>query len=95
MPAPAVDELLLQLETALDLPVTPERLDERRRHKLRALKDALEGRAAARQVAPAPAAGLLELLRQGGLGAEQRDRLHAIVAALRRAPPGALGAPMA
>ena len=95
LPAPAVDELLLQLETALDLPITPARQDERRQQKLRALKDALEGRAPARPGAPQPAAGLVALLRQRGLAAEQRERLHAIVAALRQAPPGALGVPMA
>jgi hypothetical protein len=95
LPAPAIDELLLQLETALNVPITPERQDARRQQKLRALKDALEGRAAARAGTPEPAAGLLALLQQRGLVAEQRERLHAIVAALRQVPPGALGVPLA
>jgi hypothetical protein len=42
LPGPAFDELLLQLEAALDLPASPESLAARRELKLRALKDALE-----------------------------------------------------
>ncbi|HSQ72941.1 MAG TPA: DUF349 domain-containing protein, partial [Rubrivivax sp.] len=91
--AAAVDVLLLQLETALELPITPERQEERRQLKLRALKDAMEGRTPARQGAAPPAEGLLALLRQGGLSAVQRARLHEIAAALRQAPPGTLVAP--
>lgn len=86
----AVDDLLLQLEAALDMPSPPERQAERRQLKLRALKEAMEGRGPA---APGPAqhaAAWLAMLRQGGLDAAQRQRLQALVAALRQSPPGAL-----
>lgn len=87
----AFDELLLQLEVALDLPATPEWQAARRELKLRAMKDTLEGRAAATQGPVQQAAWLVDALAQAGLGATQRERLHAIVAALRQAPPGTLG----
>jgi hypothetical protein len=89
--APAeVDRLLLQVEAALDVPTAPQWEAERRQLKLRALKDAMEGR---RSDACQPADALLGLLRQAGLSAGQRPRLHALVAALRQAPPGAIGTP--
>jgi hypothetical protein len=89
---PAVDELLLQLEAALDVATAAHWQAERRALKLRALKDALEGR---RPDGPAqPADALQALLRQAGLGAEQRERLQAVIAALRLAAPGALGSPV-
>ena len=86
--APACDELLLKLEAAFDLPVSGDLQAARRDMKLRALKEALEGRAPKQQD---PAAQRAEwfaaALRQNGLTAPQRERLHALVAALRRAPP--------
>jgi DNA repair protein SbcC/Rad50 len=91
----AVNDLLLQLETALDLPATPERLAARRDMKLRALKDALEGRATSTLEPARRAEGLVALLRQRGLDADQCARLHALVAALRDAAPGTLVAPAA
>ena len=91
--ADAVDELLLRLEAALNLPSAPEWLDARRQLKLRALKDAMEGRTGDRPAPAQPAEGLLAALRQSGLSPAQRDRLHALVAALRQAPPRSLGAP--
>lgn len=88
--APAVDDLLLQLEAALDLLATPEMQAARRELKLRALKDTLEGRATS-ALAPAAqrAQWLAAALRQGGLAVAQRERLHAVIAALRQTPPGA------
>ena len=91
-----MDELLLQLEMALDLPVPPERQAERQMLKLRALKDAMEGRSTHRHAQaspPQPAESLLALLRVSGLTAAQRERLHGLVAALRQAPPDTLGVP--
>jgi exonuclease SbcC len=89
---PACDELLLQLEAALELPASPEWQAARRDLKLRALKDALEGRA---PQGTDPVAQRTQwfaaVLRQNGMTPEQRDRLHALIAALRRAAPGSLG----
>lgn len=91
---PAMDELLLQLEVALDMPATPQWQAARRDLKLRAMKDALEGR---RSPNPAPdqqADRLAAALRQSCGTVAQRERLHALVAALRRAPAGSLAAPV-
>jgi hypothetical protein len=85
-----VDDLLLQLEAVLDLPTTPERQAERRQLKLRALKAVMEGRVQPAQGPAQPGEAWLALLRQGGLSPAQRQRLHALVAALRQAPPGTL-----
>jgi hypothetical protein len=90
--ADAVDELLLQLEAALNLPSAPEWQDARRHLKLRALKEAMEGRASDRPAQAQQADWLLAALRQSGLSPAQRDRLHALVAALPQTPPGPLGA---
>ena len=91
--ADTVDELLLRLEAALNLPSAPEWQDARRHLKLRALKEAMEGRASDRPAQAEPDDSLLAALRQSGLTVAQRDRLHALVAALRQSPPGTLGAP--
>ena len=85
---PAFDDLLLQLETALDLPATPEQQDARRQLKLRTLKDTLEGRASAD--AGPPSSWLPAALRQRGATPAQRQRLQALVATLRQATPGSL-----
>jgi hypothetical protein len=85
-----VDDLLLQLEAVLDLPSTPERQAERRQLKLRALKAAMEGRGQPAQGPAEHGAAWLALLRQDGLTPAQRQRLQALVAALRQAPPGTL-----
>ena len=93
LPALEVDDLLLQLENALDLPTAPEWQAAKQNLKLRALKEAMEGRRPLKQ-GPAPQAGwLLAAVRQSGLSTAQRTRLHALLAALRQAPPGALGSP--
>ena len=91
---PAFDELLLQLEAALDLPAAPEWRAARRDLKLRAMKDALEGRASQNLDPARQADWLAAALRQSDTAAAQRERLHALMAALRQAPPGALGSPM-
>ena len=85
------DELLLRCEDALGLAPAPAQAAARRELKLRAMKEALEGRAASRatDATARPAAWLGRLLAQGGLDAAQRERLHAVLDALRRdAPPG-------
>jgi DNA repair protein SbcC/Rad50 len=91
--AAQVDDLLLRLEAALDLPTAPAWQAARQQLKLRALKDTMEGRAPA-QAGPQQNAGWLQaLLRQAGLDAAQRARLQALVAALRAAQPAVLGLP--
>ena len=87
------DDWLLRLEAALELPVTPEQQAARHQFKLRALKDTLEGRVPAPQGKAPLVDGLSALLRQADLDAPRRQRLHALLAALRAAPPGALGLP--
>lgn len=89
--ATACDDLLLQLEAAFDVPSAPEWQPARRELKLRALKEALEGRSPkARDPAVLHAQWFAAALLQGGLAAAQRERLHALVAVLRRAPAGSL-----
>ena len=90
--ASAVDELLLQLEAAFDLPVTPELQAARRDMKLRALKDTLEGRATpSRDPATQRDAWFAAALRQSGTTFAQQQRLRAVIAALRQAPPSSFG----
>ncbi len=88
--ASALDDLLLQLEATMELPATPEWLAARRELKLRAMKDTLEGRASSILGPARPAEGFAAALRQSCTTAAQRERLQALVAALRRAPPGSL-----
>ena len=85
----AMEDLLLQLEAALDLPATPELQAARRGLKLRALKAALEGRAA-HEANPETqrTQWLAAALRQGVPGAAHAQRLRAVITALRRVPPG-------
>jgi hypothetical protein len=88
LPAVPVDEWLLRLETALNLPTAPEWQAARQQLKLRALKDTLEGRSPPPQAQPEEA--LRAALQQSGLSPAQRARLQALVAALRLAAPGTL-----
>ena len=85
----AMDDLLLQLEAALDVPATPQLQAARRGFKLRALKETLEGRAA-HEANPETqrAQWLAAALRQGLPGAAHGERLVAVIAALRRTLPG-------
>jgi hypothetical protein len=97
----ACDDLLLQLEMALDMPAAPEWQEARRRLKLQALKDTMEGR----QPAPSNsgsvgsntkpgAQALLALLQQPVLEPQQQARLQTVLQALRNAAPGSLGLPV-
>lgn len=84
------DELLLQLEAAwgLDSPAAFE--SARRQLKLQAMKAALETRrpaAAAAAATTTPVQQLAELLRRATLDAAQRERLGAVLSALRRRGP--------
>ena len=85
----ALDEVLLQLEAALDMPATPQLQAARRGLKLRALKAALEGRVSPEANPETERTQwLAAALRQGLPGAANADRLHAVIAALRRLQPG-------
>ncbi len=92
-PVPAsfkLEDLLLQLESTLDLPASPQQIAARRALKLRALKDTLEGRGAAAVDASDRASWLSAALRHRSGDAGLRERLHALIAALRAAAPGTL-----
>ena len=89
--AATLDDLLLQLESALDLPATAEQQAARRLLKLRALKDTMEGRSSADTGPAGQAQALAAALRQCATTPVQQQRLLAVVAALGRAPSGALG----
>jgi len=82
---PALDLLLLQLEIELDCDCAPEHQAARRELKLQQLKATLEGRSATEPVNPS--AWLTTALTQKP-NSGQRDRLLAIVAEIRKAPPG-------
>ena len=85
----AMGDLLLQLEAALDLPATAEQQAARRELKLRALKDALEGRGA-RTVDPLAqrAQWLAAAVRQRAPTAVQAERLRSVIAVLRKSSGG-------
>jgi hypothetical protein len=81
-----VDQWLLQVEMALDMP-SPEAFQAARREwKLRAMKAALESRQAAAQGTVGADDGFARLLGQPGLAPAQRERFDAIVAVLRTRP---------
>jgi hypothetical protein len=79
----ASDDLLLRLEAAWGLPSPPAFEPARHLLKLQAMKAALETRRPAQAPVP-PAHCLAELLHRPLFDAAQRERLQAIVAALRR-----------
>jgi hypothetical protein len=86
-----IDDLLLQLEIALDLPAAPEWQAARQQLKLRALKEAMEGRTPPPNGRAPAARGLATLLHEPALDDLQRQRLLAVLTALRDAEPGTLG----
>ena len=89
----AIEDLLLQLEAALDLPASAEQQDARRELKLRALKEAMEGRGA-QAVDPAiqRSRWFAAALRQCLPTAAHAQRLRAVIVALRRSPPDIVAA---
>ena len=87
----AFDDLLLQIEAGLDLPSAPAWQAARHKLKLLALKSALEARPAAARAAQGPVPALAAALRHSPASPAQRERLHSLLAAMRHAPPPALG----
>lgn len=88
--AEMLDKLLLQLESALDIPSPASVEEARRAAKLMALKNALEGRKSA-----SPAQASIEKMTTAAIGCghlseDQRHRLEAIIGALRSSGPGIL-----
>lgn len=83
-----VDDLLLQLESTLNIasPVAVE--GARRALKLQALKNALEGRKSASPAPPDISQLTAAVLGCTHITADQRNRLQAVIAALRQAGPG-------
>lgn len=89
---PPAEDPLLQLEVAWGLASPPEFANARRELKLQAMKDALQGRRAGQPAALAPGDWLEAALRRPLLDEAQRERLSAVVAALRsRGPIGPVG----
>ncbi len=87
----ALDDLLLQLESALDMPSPAAFQAARRSLKLLAMKNAMEGRRPA-----SPPAADIDTLSAAVFGGarrsvEQGQRVAAIVAVLRLSPPGSKG----
>ncbi len=82
--SPPVDDLLLQIETAWDLPTPPPFEAARRERKLLAMKAALEGRRGSPADALTPEAALARLLGRGGLDAGQGERLAQVLARWRQ-----------
>ncbi|MDE2370410.1 MAG: DUF349 domain-containing protein, partial [Burkholderiales bacterium] len=77
-----IDEALLQIEAAWELPTPPEHEAKRRELKLLALKAAMEGRRGA--APPEPEALFASLLARADLSPAQRQRQQAAIAGLRR-----------
>lgn len=88
-----VDEALLQLEAALDVPSPPEHQASRRDLKLRALKAALEGGQARAGAALSVDQMTAEVIGLPRLNAAQRLRLHSLIAGLRTVNPEASSSP--
>jgi hypothetical protein len=82
-----INDLLLQIESAWDLPTPPPFETARRERKLLAMKASLEGRRSAIHEALAPLAALAQLLSRDGLDVHQRSRLAAVLVAWRRQGP--------
>lgn len=90
LPQQAFEDLLLRLEMALGLPATAERQAARQSLKLRALKEAMEGRSASSDGPAQHVAWWQAALKQGSLLPEQQQRLQALLDALKAAPAGTL-----
>lgn len=86
----ALEDVLLRLEMALGLPATAEQQAARQSLKLRALKEAMEGRSAATDGPPQQLAWWQSALKQTALSPQQQQRLHALLTALQAAPAGTL-----
>ena len=85
--APSIDDLLLQIEAAWDLPTPAAFESVRRERKLMALKAALESRHVGTPEALPPDAALALLLGHRDADTRQRERLAAVLAAWRRRGP--------
>lgn len=82
-----MDDLLLQLETALNISSPAAAEGARRALKLQALKNALEGRKSASQTPPDISQLTAAVLGCTHTTADQRGRLQAVVVALRQTGP--------
>lgn len=90
----AIDDTLLRLEASLELPSPAAQEERRRTLKLTALKDTLEGRTAADPEPVRRARWLQALVARPCADDGQRERLKAIVAAIRRGHAGAVDLPL-
>lgn len=85
-----LDQLLLQLESALEIPSPAAFQAARQTLKLLAMKNAMEGRTPATPAWPEIEKIAAEAIGYTHLNADQRSRLHAVIGALRKAGPGAV-----
>jgi hypothetical protein len=85
--SPALDTVLLQLESALDVPTPPPWQDARRNLKLLALKTALEGGGTPATGPAQQVQWVATLLAQPGLTEAQQQRLQALMARVRQGQP--------
>jgi hypothetical protein len=83
----ALDSVLLQLESTLDIPSPPEFQSDRRELKFRALKNALESRQGPNSADTDPERLTAAALGQATANAVQRERLGAVMAAVRAREP--------
>ena len=80
----ALDQCLLHLEAAWNLPSPPAHEDARRAMKLQAMKAAMESRRSPAQAPRTPDELWADLLRQAALSEEQEARFGALLLAVRR-----------
>ena len=87
-----LDQLLLQLEASLEIPSPPAFQPARQTLKLLAMKNAMEGRKSATSAMPDIETMTASVLGYTHLSADQRSRLQAIFAALRKSGSGIMQA---
>jgi hypothetical protein len=87
LPGHAVDQCLLQVEAAWNLPSPPAHEDARRALKLQAMKAAMESRRPSAAPTRTPEELFADVLRQPTLNEDQQARLEALLQALRRRGP--------
>lgn len=87
-----LDQLLLQLESSLEIPSPPAFQPARQTLKLLAMKNAMEGRKSAANAMPDIETMAVSVLGYTHLSPDQRSRLQSIIAALRKSGSGIMQA---
>lgn len=84
--ADSLPQVILQIESALEIPSPPEFEAARRELKLRAMKNAIEGRQSGAVTAKDIEGWIATAIGQGGVSAKSTGRIAAILAAMRSKP---------